>query len=41
MMIRSSMSVKRMGILGASVRKMRVPTVKMETATLMVNTHKI
>ena len=29
------MAVKRMGMLGVSVRKMKAPTVKMETATLI------
>jgi len=29
------MSVKRMGMLGVSVRKINVPTVKMETVTLI------
>jgi len=32
-----SMAVKRMGMLGVSVRKMKAPTVKMEAVTLISN----
>jgi len=35
MMIGCGMAVKRMGMLGASVRKMKALTVKMETVTLI------
>ena len=31
------MAVKRMGMLGVSVRKMKTPTVKMEAVTLISN----
>ena len=34
-MIRSGMTVKRMGMLGVSVRKMKALTVKMETVTMI------
>ena len=34
-MIRSGMTVKRMGMLGVSVRKMKAMTVKMETVTMI------
>ena len=34
MMVRCGMLVKRMGMLGVSVRKTKAPTVKMETVTL-------
>jgi hypothetical protein len=35
MMIRCGMAMKRMGMLGVSVRKMKTLTVKMETVTLI------
>jgi len=35
MVICCGRAVKRMGILGVSVRKMKAPTLKMEMATLM------
>jgi len=35
MMICSGMAVKRMGMLGVSVRKMKAQTVKMETVILV------
>jgi hypothetical protein len=34
-MIRCGMTVKRMGMLGVSVRKMKALTVEMETVTLI------
>jgi hypothetical protein len=37
MMLCCEMTLKRMGILGVSVRKMKALTVKMETVTLIGN----